>query len=227
MLFNGSGFLLHEPPELLLSFAAGSGQWVLAHVPPDLLQRLRDHFTNQSNTMFHLEPNSMNYLRHLTQTYLSDPRIQGILQEIKSSSNAFYQQLKQEELLMAAIGAMVRTEPALAHTQGVEAKAIHAAAILQKRIDQPPTLDELVRAVMSNRRSLQVAFKKVFHVTIQRYSQVIRLERAKHLMLDPTLSLNDIAEQTGYEFGTNLSKEFKKYFGYGPREWRQGMRVGE
>ena len=50
-----------------------------------------------------------------------------------------------------------------------------------------------------------------------------RMRRAKSLMLNTALNLADIAERIGMANGFNLSKQFKKYFGMSPKDYRKSI----
>lgn len=163
-------------------------------------------------------PNTM-----LLQRFLMDLRMRGLLQDIQLAPNGLYLQLKQEELGLAIMSRLIadaNDNKTLAPSMAEKAR--QAAAYLETHLSRTPTLREVARAVTSNRSCLQEAFKQVYHTTIARYSQELRLLHARELLLNPTLSLDDIADETGYFDGANLSKAFKQHFGYGPREWRRG-----
>ena len=52
----------------------------------------------------------------------------------------------------------------------------------------------------------------------------MRVEKAKALLRDPGLHIQDVAEQTGYTDVAHFSKNFKKYTGQTPGEYRNGRK---
>lgn len=65
-------------------------------------------------------------------------------------------------------------------------------------------------------------FKEKTGETLYRYVRRKRLEYAAHLLeQDPTLSMEEIAEKTGFSSSFVFSRNFKKYFGLTPSTFRK------
>ncbi|MDF2713744.1 MAG: response regulator containing CheY-like receiver domain and AraC-type DNA-binding domain, partial [Paenibacillus sp.] len=64
-------------------------------------------------------------------------------------------------------------------------------------------------------------FKQEFGETISDFMLRHRMERAKTLLLNPSLKIVQIAHMTGYEDEKYFSKVFKKAFGQSPAEYRK------
>lgn len=68
-------------------------------------------------------------------------------------------------------------------------------------------------------------FKKVKQVTgmpPHEYIKKIRLQRAAELLQDPTLSISEVAYQTGFEDPNYFSRNFKDYYGVTASQFRKG-----
>jgi len=104
-------------------------------------------------------------------------------------------------------------------------KARKAKAILDRRLNNPPSLAELARLCISNVHSIQVAFKHCFSSTIHEYSLEARLAHAKQLLLHEKLNLDSIADETGFYDGPALAKFFKSRTGSTPGEFRKYERT--
>lgn len=63
-------------------------------------------------------------------------------------------------------------------------------------------------------------FKKYAGLTIGAYVQRLRMQRAKHLLVNSSLPVADIARQCGYEDPFYFSRAFKKVEGIGPSGYR-------
>jgi two-component system response regulator YesN len=87
--------------------------------------------------------------------------------------------------------------------------------------DQLPTIDALVLQVHLNRVCLQRAFRELFGVTIAEYGRQIKIRRIRELLGDYTLTLDTIAEMTGYNGGPALTRFFKQMEGVSPGVWRK------
>ena len=57
-----------------------------------------------------------------------------------------------------------------------------------------------------------------------RHRMIRRLEQAKELLADTSLSMKEIAQMTGYCNQYYFSSEFRRHFGTSPSQWREGVR---
>jgi AraC-like DNA-binding protein len=128
-----------------------------------------------------------------------------------------------ETLLTLALEELSFTKPVkkLTITAALIEKARQAKVVLDARLSDPPSIEELARICITNVYSIQVAFKHCFGTTIHEYSLDARLEYAKGLLLDTKLNLNTIADETGFYDGPALAKFFKSRVGCTPGEFRK------
>jgi AraC-like DNA-binding protein len=71
-----------------------------------------------------------------------------------------------------------------------------------------------------NYDSLRHKFKRAFGQSPQRLLQMMRLERAKYLLLNSQLSIKEIAPQVGYARQHEFTRAFGRSLGVSPSEWR-------
>ena len=64
-------------------------------------------------------------------------------------------------------------------------------------------------------------FKNETGMTVNDYTNLYRLEKAKELLIDARLKLYDISSAVGYSDQNYFSKVFKKYEGITPIEYRK------
>lgn len=69
-------------------------------------------------------------------------------------------------------------------------------------------------------------FKSVTGMTIAQYIDNQRINKAKLLLLDPSLTINAISSQLGYYDRYHFSKVFKKATGYSPGQFRNSLAKG-
>ena len=81
--------------------------------------------------------------------------------------------------------------------------------------------EEIVRRMGHDYSSLSKFFSSVCGCTIERYFILQKIERAKELLQDSTLSLGEIAEQLGYSSTAYLSAQFKSVEGRTPTDFRR------
>jgi YesN/AraC family two-component response regulator len=68
---------------------------------------------------------------------------------------------------------------------------------------------------------VSMLFKKEIGTGFQEYLLDCRMQRAKHLLLDPALRISNIAEQVGYTNPKAFSMAFHKACGFPPTEYRE------
>jgi AraC-like DNA-binding protein len=102
---------------------------------------------------------------------------------------------------------------------------VQAAAMLQQRAFEPFELKEIASALQLSPARFTQKFKQQFAVTPNQCLVSYRLERAKSLLLETNLTMNQIAECIGYQDGYYVSKLFRKYLNVTPSMYRSTHRV--
>ncbi len=92
-----------------------------------------------------------------------------------------------------------------------------ASQILSDHINRQISLKDLARMVGLNRNKLNAGFKRHFGVTVGDYLLNIRMQRAKELLETRDLQITQVAFEVGFEFPSNFSTSFKRYYGYSPK----------
>lgn len=64
-------------------------------------------------------------------------------------------------------------------------------------------------------------FKAKYHCGIYEYVLQVRMERARELLLNPEIKIQDIAQRIGYTDNNYFSKAFRTYYGVSPSAFRQ------
>jgi AraC-like DNA-binding protein len=94
----------------------------------------------------------------------------------------------------------------------------HAREILLQHIGDPLTIKELSRKVAMNECYLKKGFKEIFGTTIFDFYQQQRMEHAKYLLYEKSLSVTDVSALLGYSSISHFSAAFKKHTGLKPCE---------
>lgn len=97
-------------------------------------------------------------------------------------------------------------------------KVMDAQRIIMDRLDQPLTIRELSREVGMNECYLKKGFKAMFGKTIHEFFQFQRIEKAKELLQQKNLSVNEVAFRLGFGSASHFSTSFKKIAGMKPCE---------
>ena len=78
------------------------------------------------------------------------------------------------------------------------------------------TLAELAKRAGMSERNLTRVFKRATGISIQEYREQLRLERARDLMRNPTLTLDAVAAACGFADGRQLRRVWSARFGEPP-----------
>jgi len=92
---------------------------------------------------------------------------------------------------------------------------------LQKRLDRKLSLDDIAISMGTNRSKLAFLYKAVIGVSVFEWLREQRLLKAKELLLQTDLSIQEIGFEVGFENSANFSTAYKKYFNVNPRHQRQ------
>lgn len=84
-------------------------------------------------------------------------------------------------------------------------------------------LRDISKEMCISENHMNSIFKSVTGLTIAQYIDNQRINRAKLLLLNPSLTINDISSQLGYYDRYHFSKVFKKATGYSPGQFRNSM----
>lgn len=95
-----------------------------------------------------------------------------------------------------------------------------ALRMISDRASQPMTVGEILREIPLSRRLLEVRFKLAVGRTIQKQIWNAHLERARRLLTGTTLSMPDVAEQSGFRDAQRLSEVFRRELGESPSSYR-------
>lgn len=93
-----------------------------------------------------------------------------------------------------------------------------AREVLLDHIGNPITIKELSRKVAINECYLKKGFKEIFGTTIFDFYQQQRMEHAKYLLYEKSLSVTDVSDLLGYSSISHFSAAFKKHTGIKPCE---------
>ena len=97
---------------------------------------------------------------------------------------------------------------------------INALRFIQDHADQSIKVKEVVAATSISRRSLENRFSKHFSRSLHDEIWRVHFEKAKHLLITTDLSLQEIAERSGFRAASALANLFKRKTDLTPRAYR-------
>jgi AraC-like DNA-binding protein len=107
-----------------------------------------------------------------------------------------------------------------------EPKEFVAAAIayLQRHVQEPVGMDDLVRHVGFSRARMFDMFKAQTGLTPNDYLQRLRIEKAQEQLRQTNQSVTEIGLATGFSSGQYFSTVFARYTGVSPTAFRKGVK---
>ena len=100
-------------------------------------------------------------------------------------------------------------------------------AILRNNIYSSPQndwrIEEICNTMSISPSYLQHKYKELFQTGIKRDITLSRLEFARHLLSNSTLSVAEIANRVGYENDVHFMRVFKKGTGFTPTQYRKSF----
>lgn len=83
------------------------------------------------------------------------------------------------------------------------------------------SIDQLAKVLGTSRTQLHRKIKALTNLSVTNYINHIRIEKAKHLLVNSKLNSNEIAYEVGFESSTYFSRIFKKELGTTPILYRK------
>lgn len=99
-----------------------------------------------------------------------------------------------------------------------------AKEFVQSHVEEPITLAQVVQHVNVSRFYFCKLFKKATGMTLTEYVSRVRVEKAKTLLVDPSLRISEIVYASGFGSIPRFNSVFKRYVGMPPTEYRALLR---
>lgn len=105
----------------------------------------------------------------------------------------------------------------LKHVVGYQSgKLVTAVELMEANIKEPISQEDLASYVGLSRRQLQRLFQRYLLCAPSRYYLQLRLQRARELLHQTSMSLVEISSLCGFISTSHFSKSYKEYFGHSP-----------
>jgi DNA-binding response OmpR family regulator len=105
-----------------------------------------------------------------------------------------------------------------------EVVALAAMRLIEDNLGAALTLAGIARALGTHEKRLSQAFRRHVGSTVFTYLGEARIRRGRQLLADTDLSVQQIAEQTGFRSAANFATAFREQAGATPTAYRQGIR---
>lgn len=99
-----------------------------------------------------------------------------------------------------------------------------AKEFVRAHVEEPITLADVVRHVNVSRFYFCKLFKKATGMTLTDYVSRVRVEKAKSLLVDPSLRISEVVYAAGFGSIPRFNSVFKRIVGMAPTEYRESLR---
>lgn len=100
-----------------------------------------------------------------------------------------------------------------------------AKQFVQAHVEEPITLAQVVEHVHVSRFYFCKLFKKATGMTLTEYVCRVRVEKAKTLLVDPSLRISEVVFAAGFGSIPRFNSVFRRYVGMAPTEYRASLRL--
>lgn len=155
-----------------------------------------------------------------------DPAIEQVIRQITHCAyggdlkRLFLLSKSIELLVLSADACSAAPEPTFLKTKSDKERIIAARDMVNERVDDPPNLSEVARAVGLNECKLKRGFKETFRTTVFGYLSEQRLQLALQHLRDTDKTAAEISAELGYASPQHFNNAFKKKFGRTPQSVR-------
>jgi len=113
----------------------------------------------------------------------------------------------------------------LAMESGADEPAAVSSAkrFVQARVEEPITLAQVVEHVRVSRFHFCRLFKRATGMTLTEYVTRVRLEKAKTLLVDPSLRISEVVYASGFGSIPRFNSVFKRHMGMAPTAYRVAL----
>jgi AraC family transcriptional activator of pyochelin receptor len=196
-------FGVQFPREIFLKFTANA---------TDLLKRFSERIINGQPVILTDDWGAVDPAIHQVIDQIIHHRYTGDLQRLFLLSKSI-------ELLVCCAESCERagkTQAQFLKSPADKEKILAARDLVNARIDSPPSLSEIARAIGLNEYKLKRGFKETFNTTVFGYLTAQRLCLARRYLLDTQKTAAEIAFELGYSTPQHFNNAFKKHFGHTP-----------
>ena len=99
-------------------------------------------------------------------------------------------------------------------------KLLHAIGLMEENGEEVLSRAELARKVGVSSRQLERLFQRHLGCTPTRFYLSLRLERARHLLLQTSMSAMEVALACGFVSASHFAKTYREHFGRTPKQDR-------
>ncbi len=151
----------------------------------------------------------------------NDENIRELYENVKVINRSQYEAVLKLLEIFASQLSSVMAEKVIQQNEGEPPRIRKAKRFIQEHIDQDITLSEVASSVNWSAYYFSRMFKKTTGFNFVDYLARVRIERAKHMLLNPHLNVSEIAYEVGFQSITHFNRVFRKLTGNSPTDFRK------
>lgn len=113
------------------------------------------------------------------------------------------------------------TAEVISRRTNIDTSVLEIQKYIEHHFAEQITLKNLENLFHLNASYISVAFKKITGTGINKFIRKLRMENAIRLLSSTDYKMTDVCEKSGFTNYVHFSKEFKKYTGVSPSDFRQ------
>jgi AraC-like DNA-binding protein len=127
--------------------------------------------------------------------------------------------------LNGLVPAFNKTAPVLEAENHTDRLVRAALKYIHGNYAEPLTLRQCARQLRLNAAYLSAQFSRAVGTPFKRYLTELRVEKARELLSDPTMSVAEVAYAVGYASPNRFRLAFRHLTGLSPISWRETLRM--
>ena len=175
--------------------------------------------------IFHQDFSSLSEIVPRIGTDLFIPKISTILDDIATyTPTSEISELFYEAKILEIIAAFLSWKSNAVHNviDKEDSEALHRLGhYLEQNFSNPTNIQMYARMCNMSKSKLSELFHSIYGCTIVEFIMNYRIDKAKRLLLENDLSIQQIATTVGYSHQSSFTYIFKQHVGCTPREYRR------
>ena len=222
---DGGKFLTLYNPEkhLTIDASAAKNSKVISVLIP--IVEFHKLFSSSSSDIPFFENKSLNQ-KHYSESLISNSILivlnQIIKNDMDNSTRSLLYRAKIYELFSLIFKKTKEIDldqcPFLNNDENLK-KIAKAKDVILKDIKNPPSLIELSKTIDLSLKNLKKGFKEIYGKPVYKYLFDFKMERAKQLLSNGNLNVNEVSYDLGYSSSSHFIAAFKKKYGITPRTY--------
>ena len=198
---------------------SGSPDVLLLHIDPTLVQDVEKHAYGEVTDLGELPrqlavPNDqLHHLAHLLLAEAQDPQAPGS----QSISNSLVRNLIVQLLRRYKHN---ESPSSVAHSAFADPRIERALTFMRENLAEKITAEQLAIVSCTSRSSFSRLFRESVGQSAYQHLTTLRLEHAMRLLENTTMSITEIAYNSGFGQPTQFATIFRERYGVSPRAWR-------